>query len=232
MNWRNPGEYTYTEKLTLRQWAWEFLRRSKTYRELWNAYTEFMDFMDKEFEGKEIGDPIRMPIGFFRRGAALGLLNHLTDPDIRADQAGEFKWAWGFGLKISDESSTDRNENPAAVRITFDLTLPLDDQLRLVTHFLKESRKRLDAEGWPRIAPSKLRIRPDLWLIYVRLLDARNAGVSIAEMGRTIFTAMGDPRKSAQNALRRAEVLSESEYQQLLYKFDLSGIEGIEGKGN
>lgn len=35
-DWRQTEDYAYTEGLTRRDWAWEFLRRNDTYREAWH----------------------------------------------------------------------------------------------------------------------------------------------------------------------------------------------------
>lgn len=34
-DWRQAEDYAYTERLTRRDWAWEFLRRNDTYRQAW-----------------------------------------------------------------------------------------------------------------------------------------------------------------------------------------------------
>lgn len=40
LDWQNDSDYAYTENLGDREWAWEFLRRSKAYRAAWVEYTK------------------------------------------------------------------------------------------------------------------------------------------------------------------------------------------------
>lgn len=110
------------------------------------------------------------------------------------------------------------SENPLSVTLTFNLALPMEPQLKLAEDILRDVRQQLDAAGAPKLDVPKVRVRIDRWTRYLRLLDARNAGASIAEMGRVIDTERLDQRGSAQDTLRRAEKLSESGYFQLILK--------------
>ena len=39
-DWRKAEDYAYADRLRLHQWAWEFLRRSKSYQAAWKRYWE------------------------------------------------------------------------------------------------------------------------------------------------------------------------------------------------
>lgn len=172
--------------------------------------------MDSVFEGKEPGDPVELPLDLFWRGSELGLAHYLPGPDVRADSLSELQWGWGVTAMRVDRRQIP--EAPFFVTLTFNLALPMEPQLKLAEDILKDARRQLDAAGAPKLDTPKVRVRLDRWTSYLRLLDARNAGVSIAEMGRTVYAKQLDPRGSAQDALRRAEKLSESGYFQLILK--------------
>jgi len=36
-DWRQPQNYSYTESLSVEQWAWEFLRRNRGYQQDWQS---------------------------------------------------------------------------------------------------------------------------------------------------------------------------------------------------
>ena len=214
-DWRNPDDYAYTEDLTYPQWAWEFLRRSSTYRTLWNEYSEFVE---REFEGKQAGDPVLMPIGFFARGERLGLENQLPGPEVPAHQIPDLKWSIGVMMKKVDDD--DIPDHPAIRRFVFNLALPIEGQIQQMANELRLLKNEYDEAGYPSIAPPNVRVRKDLWRTYLRLLDAKLAGASIGEMGRVAYADTSDQRGNAQNALRRAEEFAESGYWQLLFMTD------------
>lgn len=214
-DWRKPQEYTYTEKLNLRQWAWEFLRRSQAYRDLWN---ELNDFQEKEFEGKSAGDTVMMPLWLFSRGAELGLANQLPGPDCPAHEISDLKWSLGVVLKKVNPDTVP--DHPTIVRFAFNLALPIEQQLQEMSNELRILKQEYDAAGYPAIASPNVRVRKDLWVTYLRLLDAKLAGASIGEMGRVVFADTSDQRGNAQNALRRARDFAESGYRQLLFMTD------------
>jgi len=209
-NWRIASEYAYTENLTFRQWAWEFLRRSKAYRELWNALQEFTE---KEFAGKQVGDPVLMPIGLFDFGTQLGLKNHLPGPDAPAYELPDLQWA--IGLAMQKMRVSNLPDHPAIVVFAYNLALPIDAQIEAVASEIRLLKREYEEAGHPAIKPPNIRVRKDLWTTYLRL-DAKLAGASIGEMGRVVFADTHNPRGNAQNALRKAQKFAESDYRQLL----------------
>jgi transcriptional regulator len=214
LDWRNPEDYAYAASLTHRQWAWEFLRRGSRYRKLFSALD---DFSRREFDGKQQGDEVLMPDGLFDLATQLGLAGHLPGPDVRADRVKDLGWSGGVRVIYPGQRL---NHQPQIVALAFNALLPIEPQLRFAEEIVRETRQKLEEFGHSIRKTPPVRTLKDAWTIYLRLLDARAAGVSIAEMGRVVYPGAGDPRKSAQNALRRAEAFAETEYLQLLTKED------------
>jgi hypothetical protein len=213
LNWRNQADYAYTASLTHRQWAWEFLRRGSQYRQLWS---DLEDFSKREFDGKQPGDAVLLPIGLFDIGTQLGLAGHLPGPDVRADQIRDLGWSGGARI-IYPGQRIDR-EPPQIISFAFNALLPIEPQLRFAEERVRETRQKLEELGHFIGQSPPVRTLKEVWTIYLRLLDARAADESIAEMGRVVYPDAGDPRKSAQNALRRAKEFAEGKYLQLLTK--------------
>jgi hypothetical protein len=213
-DWRNPSDYDYTKNLSLGQWAWEFLRRSQAYRDLWK---ELNDFEEKEYEGKKVGDTVMIPLGLYNRGEALGLAS-LPSPDVPAHQVPDLKWCLGVEMKrVSPDMVPD---HPAIVRFAVNLSLPIEPQLQAMANELHALKQEYDDAGHPAIAPPYVRKRTETWATYLRLLDAKLAGANITEMGRVVFAETSNQRGNAQNGLRKAEKFAESEYRQLLFMSD------------
>jgi hypothetical protein len=95
-DWRNPDDYAYTDGLRLHDWAWEFLRRDKNFREIslkyWDAVergepTEISDFTDASlpFNLTEPAHP-SVPAGNgvappWERYVSMSLLDDYREPD-------------------------------------------------------------------------------------------------------------------------------------------------------
>jgi hypothetical protein len=218
LNWRDPGEYAYTENLTLPQWAWEFLRRSHAYRALWQAIQDYWAELDRQ--GVQEGDSVTIPVGLFTGGAQFGLENHMPGPDVRADELPNLQWEIGVN-SIKKVYPDEIPRHPAAVRFIFDISVPLEGQIARATRELRLLQQEYRAAGHP-IFDTTIRVRKDAWVNYIRLLDAKLAGESISEMGRVIYADTSDQRGNAQNALRKAEEMAESGYRQLLFTHDPS----------
>lgn len=216
-DWRNPDDYAYAASLTHRQWAWEFLRRGSRYRQLWSALE---DFDKREFNGKQPGDDVLLPVGLFDIATQLGLAGHLPGPEVRADRIKDLGWSGGARIIYPGQRI---DLEPQIVSLAFNALLPIEPQLRFAEERVRETRQKLEEFGRSIRKSPPVRTLKEIWTIYLRLLDARAAGESIAEMGRVVYPDAGDPRKSALNALRKAEEFAEGKYLQLLTKEDGNG---------
>jgi Uncharacterized conserved protein (DUF2285) len=215
-NWRNLEDYRYTASLTFQQWAWEFLRRSRAYRELWDAHDAF--WKQAESNGLKAGDEISIPEWFFEGGKALGLAGHLPGPEVPAYQVPNLKWS--LGLRLLKVSRADLPNDPAVAAFAFNLALPIDRQIEEVMREVRMLKREYDEAGHPSLEPPSIRFREEQWTRYLQLLDAKLAGESISGMGRALFGDTSNDRQNAQSALRKAEQFSASDYRQLLFMTD------------
>jgi hypothetical protein len=214
-NWRRVEQYAYTADLTLRQWAWEFLRRSKPYRRLW------VDIERAKAAARRAGVEFILSDELSARIDATGLMI-LDHPHNRAGRGSEVPY--DLGVRVVDEFSVKRAVEAPPPRVVlglwFDLSRPVTPQLNLALKHLKAAKKHRQVAT---AATPRFRRDPGLWKLWLRLLDARSQRASIAEMGRVLFPADADPRKSAQRTLRRASAFSEFGYAALARVVDDAG---------
>ena len=219
-DWRKPEDYAYTEGHGLKDWAWEFLRRNRAYRDLWEAY---LDYLTPELHGTtmEALHAAGLPQSLYAQCPAFGLSNAILNPQLEPKSLPwQLRWEWEHGIKVFigggrvPESITWRE-----VMVVFDMALPIESQLRAVETVLSERRERLDranADEEYKIHVPPIRRRPDLWVIWLRVLDAEREGAQTADVARHIFKGQRAPKRRAQKALEKAEEYAESKYKELL----------------
>ena len=216
-DWRNPADYEYTAKLTLHQWAWEFLRRNPEYCRRWKA------IMSRDADTgtsvlKQINERITL-------GGDFGLLM-AADPVFRFSDA-LAQWSIGTGVKVvvsareAEEILAEWPDLSQKIMLIFDLSEDLRPQLQHAEWILPTVReniqRRIDHEPYrPTIRP-----QPDKYPIYVRALDGRAADASQRKIGKLLFPASDEPRDAARRALERADRLVAGGYRDLLYKADV-----------
>jgi hypothetical protein len=187
-NWSNPAEYPDPDLAPPERWAWEFLRRcpeyQADYRQLCDEgrfYTVPADANDIPFS--ELG--LRVPANDGEAFEALAITG--TSPLAREleqkwglkpiaspDAADAWKWlSMAPGVVQLLGAHSDRLPHPSLrqteILVKIDVAGPIEDQLRTAADLLKLYR-----DGY-KIAPYGERERRDLWAVYLRLLDARQA---------------------------------------------------------
>lgn len=213
-DWRDAGAYDYTQDLTLHQWAWEFLRRSPVYLKAWTEYRQShpTNPIDSLLASLEASHPF--------------YLDEPADPSLDA-QEGHFSWLRYVGMQLLSTRRQGRAEGyrdggKPEISLTFDFSMPLSPQLEMARTRLERLQEQwkawlAEAAGVDRVRiEPRRRFQPDTFLRLIRLLDAKTQGASIGEMGRTLFPEVSDTRRSAKQALRRAEELSREGYRDLL----------------
>ena len=222
MDWRNPEDYGYALELSLTQWAWEFLRRSEVYKK---TYDELEKAAIELYSGKKAGDSVDLPASILYAGERFGLSGQFVGPEARADSVGELSWMeWPIVARRWNPSYKPGEPWPGApnaIALIFHFGQPIDKQIQSAERRLNEMREALTVANHP--TPGKVQIRKDTWVKYLRLLDGKAAGASIAEMGRVIYDENLDPRKSAQDALRRAKAMANGKYRQLVAQKQMLG---------
>ena len=101
--------------------------------------------------------------------------------------------------------------NPA---LRFNLLVPIQPQLEVARKILTILRHRVKADERVRHRTGKP--QPDKFTVYVRVLDARLAGESESEIGRTLFKDSFEPRLKARDAIKAAQRMTSSGYRDLL----------------
>jgi len=169
-NWETPDwqdASAYPAKLTPPQWRWEFTRRRADYRKAWQQ-----------------AKPIRGKWAGIRRRADGGWI---LDPRLRAleDQ---------FNVKHSDQPGADVMDFELEVLLpiiakrpkpwTFDLGAPVAPQLRAAARTLRALQRK-----GPKVrAARKAKAREHyIYPRYLRILDARAAGVRASVIARTLY---------------------------------------------
>lgn len=248
--------------MSLRRWAWEFLRRNPAYQADWLAYAETCReilpswtpgeaFADDpvealrlhdllhENERFKVYDPPRLPgeneeawafrVGKGRivpldswHGAEYGLQNFPSPfsdsfligagPQFKAIPATVFVTQHWQGFKGAPSISDNRFR-----AIGIDLSLPIEPQLRGAQAVLERAQARLVKSGtieqWP-IKRNRCREWPDL----LRILDAKAAGATPAEMAAAFFPGSTNEhpdflgRKAADKRLKAAQALANGGY--------------------
>ena len=200
LNWRNADDYAYTEKLTSSQWAWEFLRRSKTYIDSWQDY--LIDPDDRSFS--------------WLPGSVFGT-SHLLDPSLTALEC-QPDWVPQFEL-VPDPETADLFTHPGIVSLSFDIAKPLVPQLELARQHLERAQQQVLGE-WPQsvLDTTAPRFRRGNFALYLRLLDAERKPTSIGEMARVLFPETAEPRSSVKSMLHTARSIADWGYMFLLYE--------------
>lgn len=205
--------YAYCETLTRDQWAWEFLRRNPAYQRDYRAFITIWRALEADY-----GVPPNRDFAKWKRDPrAYGPLPGQTDPDATtgehciADDDRVFIecWMgakWGFykfpldPARVApgaDELSwrpTPANERaietPYRVNVSFDLSLPLPEQLEAAKFRLVSRAAELWRQGVA--APKTVANQRKNWTAMLKLFDGDTAPdtdiVSLAKEGRALVS--------------------------------------------
>ena len=183
-DWRDENAYPGEDELTNDEWRWEFLRRRNDYRE---------DFArpDESYIGESKGR-------YFERVYFMG---NLADPtrSVKAmktkkpDTIDPFSnlFQGNFDITFLDtdlkalcghpfDGELPRGEaQPYHIDLRVDLTYPLPPQFLRLYRFAESAQA-----SWQ---PYVRRPRPSKWPLYLRVLDARDAGAKLREIGEVVL---------------------------------------------
>jgi len=173
--WKCDADYEFTKKLDRAGWAWEFMRRNDKYR------SDYAGFVSARKKLRRVGPHVRDPAAWdidargFQLGADWGQLGSIADP--ARDEVPRFfvlgplepdgEQLEAF-FKNADERSIGVQKEEFAT-LVFDVRRPLSEQLRRAKSMLRRRRKSVTS-----IKP--VRAADRMWLLYLRVLDAREAG--------------------------------------------------------
>lgn len=235
-DWKRPDQYPSEKGTSLKQWAWEFLRRNPGYQSFFARALKDRDNYIRETAPYDPTDPYESDLT--QRDAWAGW---------EADNIGDWIEKWGILRLGNPENDTppdficfpvdlithpsvssifasDREDGLVVgpeqyhVFVDVDLSLPLGRQWKTIIEALSVLKKALPDEPALGKSPSKeLRNREDDWQIYLRLLDAESAGASRAEMVKALFPHqdLGGSTRKLDKGRRRAKELAQKEYKSL-----------------
>jgi hypothetical protein len=192
-DWRDPTQYPSAR--SLRQWAWEFLRRNPVYRAGWLACIE--PFFDP---ARNVDPTHGVPVA---QQAVLvhqfGLESFPPSPDD--DYPPRFK---GTGLRWTEEREAHMVIDPGQIAVIFDLTRPLKWQVRALWRLFAEQREQ---------AGLAHKNRTDRFPSYLRILDADDADATNAEIGDTLFgDRLTDAKFTVRDYRKAATRLRDTDY--------------------
>ena len=241
-DWRNEGTYEYTKRLSKHRWAWEFLRRSPSYRKFWNDWNANF----KHFVG-ELKDAL-VRVRLADESTPMHLLPEARPLQELQDRCYSFGLTWAvdpadkhpggaFFNRVNVQSIVVFGEVPTEnkflgkewpgypnhLHLEFNLALPLEPQLRAAKVDLEGHRRRAQEElGLKLVNPPKgFKLRRSQFVFYLRILDAELEGASLSDVGAVLFPAKtpdrpGDQKRSVSMAKKTALRMAEEGYWVLL----------------
>jgi len=227
-NWESASDYAFASKLDDAGWTWEFLRRNVEYRDDYAAAAKT--------RGPRLSASVHMKLGgasetqnvqlWWDLGVKWWIDGPIRDPS-RNDAPLFFRgFPWQpnskqierFYQTVADAALMERATSPHEVpdeqrpefaTLVFDLRKPLPDQITRAGKLLK-ARQTMVPKEFKKDPPHK---GSKNWPIYIRLLDAREAGVTCTQIAKTLLkSAFGsktayDPVKKIEKQLTRARDL-------------------------
>jgi hypothetical protein len=202
-NWRDPAQYPDWRDCSLRQWAWEFLRRNPEYRAAWRACIE--PFYDPAFRPQDVGlvGPAHgVPAG---QQAVLvhrfGLDSFPCSPnDTRPPRFTR------TGLRYTAEREAHMLLDAEQIAVVLDLRRPAERQVAAIRTLIVRERKR--------IAHKEHRNRIREFVPYLRVLDADDAKASGDEIGAVLFKSKSTEHRqfTVRDHRRAATRLRDTDY--------------------
>jgi hypothetical protein len=209
-DWLDPHAYGDTKRWSLSRWRWEFTRRRDDCRADFLAHKdETVRFCEEALPADEKRGRLRRPDepGFTARVSDCYKkygLSALPNPAIGDqpfyviifEKSGPRLVLWTTGVN-------NHFQGTEAV-ILFDLTAPIDVQLKGAKQLLESKQKKQIGH---LVQPS--RRHPTKWLTYLRILDAKESGASLSQIAKS--GVLGPARRadpqSARDVLKQAKAL-------------------------
>jgi hypothetical protein len=202
-DWQDGSGYEVTGR-TINAWRWEFLRRRPDLREefLAKAARRFEQQLELSKASPDLycgsGPLTPDEPGFFVTTSKIhGGLEKLPNPRISEQPFQVISWQ-DLGASWTQFSS----EKPPQDYLRFDLDVnsPIEAQLAVVRDAMKEFQQN----KFGKLAQN--RRRPSKWPLYLRVLDAREAGASWSEIA-TILRHTAGTEQTARDVHYQANAL-------------------------
>lgn len=216
-NWLDAGLYPQpTGPFALLDWAWQFLRRNHEYRRVWlDKVAPFLE------EDGALSEDYVHPAEFGKFGLSLAWPHSPAD-----DHRGEFDFAATWVKEIRRvKGGGSRNVRLAdhEVAYVFDLSKPLEPQIINIRKQVDSTQKRWLKKTGSTLEP--VRARTDKYVIYLRILDADDAGALDKEIGSVLYQNLsGDQLRDTLRKHRdAARSLRDGGYRDLIESFRRPG---------
>lgn len=215
MAWDNKQDYVFPSDMSLDYWAWQFLRRNKEYKNEWESALEI--YKSRYIKNKKIN---LSELEYIEPSSFLALHGFPFSQELKD---------WGFGagfynpLHIMPQNlkfkkrcerpylAIDIEESKNRAHITFDITLPLEPQLKNAKLYLKKIAKERGIKPITR----KHKIK---WRDYLIVYDACQAEIEPNKIAKVVFPKLTndstDQRgtKRVFSTLKQAEKLVNGDY--------------------
>ena len=194
-NWRDADAYPKPDELTHLEWRWEFLRRREDYREDWQIWSKLT--IERCHKHQKLGieqDRRFLSIDhprFVARNPTIntgpnftlkyGVRIGLQDPEGRRPMPGLFFKTFGSALVDAAPGTIKQFAKEGEIPIWFDLKLPIKQQLESAGQLLKD----LQTEKFGTAKQRRRHI--DKWPLYLRVVDARDAGETWESIGTALM---------------------------------------------
>lgn len=230
-DWQEPQAYGDTSGWSVMRWRWEFYRRRDDLRAYFDAnaecsfrqacanYMAFPDGSNATFPDGKIGRVLRPDEPGFKvqcdmataqRLGYAGIPNpRISDqPDsaifAHFDHPACTSYAYlGKGEPWPAEPELEVPVSEGQAAFVFDLSKPLPTQVALANQWLELMQKQYQGEVKPR------RKQERKWLGYLRALDARSEGASLADIA-SIFPDTAQTPQTGRDKLKQAIALRDN----------------------
>lgn len=218
-DWEDASQYPKNfDELTYTQWAWEFLRRNKAYKDDYIVIQKISDVAERQRQSNQVARQYDLAVGMLN--PSLGVPGELSTENI-------FVHYPRFSIHETDKFSRFK------VDITFDISLPIDVQLREAKEMLNmrieeesKSKPRLFSKH-PPLVKKRGRVSYQNLVYYLRVLDAVDSCAIKSKIAKVLFpTLKNDSTHKYQGNVRvknhqkAAEKLRDGAYRKLCLKDD------------
>lgn len=205
-NWHDAAAYGFTQHLSVRQWAWEFLRRNSAYQADWQRFDRRWQALEAAY-----GRPPNRDFQAWKQDPRAYVTVDDAHGDCRIDQDKVLIecWMgdkWGFYkfpldpatdnpvteqqlvwrdlvtpvIRVTADDKTYLGESAERIAIGFELDLSLKEQIRKATRYLQARQSGLRRNNQLAMR-SRTRLAHD-WCLMLRYLDGHSLGVDEAEL--------------------------------------------------
>jgi hypothetical protein len=230
--WEDAKNYDYTKSHTDEQWGWEFLRRNPKYKKDWEAaLTRYLEEKKMPLQARPVKSeyyynwskdylniPLRSGDNVFEKWGIPYYINPINESPA----------AYVFDLLVPPyllmgnkhplytqmEVTPDSNLKDTQLAILIDLSRPVIPQL-------DEAKKcLLLLKKLPLIKNTRPKKNRELWVMYLRMLDATIAGATRKKALPIIFTKKADCTSESiwNERLKQAKTMTVSGYRSLMLK--------------